>query len=60
MPVIDARQYGELCDLMWRVSQGWPLDGPGDGFMHTSDTCRAAANQVMDILGFSFPADLSR
>jgi hypothetical protein len=49
---VTAEQYGDICDVVYRASQNWPLI-PDDAnpFRHTSDVARAAANRIIGILG---------
>lgn len=45
-------KYGEVCDVVERTYQGWPLEHTdNDPFMHTSKEARAAALRIFEILG---------
>ena len=51
----DAELYGELCDVVERTCQGWPLDGPDhDGNSYTSNRARTAANRIHEIIDAYF------
>lgn len=40
--------YSKLCDFFWRLD--YP-ETPKDGTRHTSDVCRARANEILKIVG---------
>jgi hypothetical protein len=47
-----AGTYGELCDVVERAWQHWPVDSyEQDPHRHSSDYARAAANRVAAIVG---------
>lgn len=41
-----AEFYADLCDAVFRGTNGWPEDG----FSHTSSESRAASNLIIDVL----------
>lgn len=45
--------YGDVCDVVERTRQGWPLEHDEDNnpYFHTSDPARAAARRIFEILG---------
>lgn len=49
----QAACFGEICDVVERTYQGWPLErGVGEApVLHTSDAARAAAMRIFEILG---------
>jgi len=43
--------YTDLCDVVERAWQRWPVDSHGDDpLRHTSDYARSAANRILDIV----------
>ena len=54
---VTVEQYGDICDVVYRASQNWPLI-PDDAnpFHHTSDVARAATNRILGILGLEAAA----
>jgi hypothetical protein len=47
---VTAEQYGEVCDVVERTYQGWPL-ADDSGMLHTSREARAATTRIIEILG---------
>lgn len=48
-----ATRFSEVCDVVERTYQGWPLEpGPDEApLLHTSAEARAAAMRIFEILG---------
>ena len=60
---VTAEQYGDICDVVYRASCGWPLvPDDRDPYLHTSDVARAAAMRIIEILGLDIedPREISR
>jgi hypothetical protein len=50
-PKITNIEYNELCDVVERAWQHWPIDPePDELFNHTSNYARTAAMRILDIL----------
>lgn len=47
-----AEKYGDVCDVVERMWQHWPLEDD-TGLRHTSSDARAAASRIFEILGLS-------
>lgn len=48
----NADLFADLCDVVERAWQHWPVDSYKDGpRRHTSDYSRAAATRILDVLG---------
>jgi hypothetical protein len=58
---VTAEQYGEICDVVERTYQGWPLDDDMP-YLNTSKEARAATNRIIEILGLESedPREISR
>jgi hypothetical protein len=51
-----CRLFAEICNVIERNYQEWPLDGSNDGGIgHTSQEARDAAQRIFDILGIKQP-----
>jgi hypothetical protein len=49
---VTPKLYTELCDVVERAWQHWPVDSHlDDPLKHTSDYARAAAIRILKILG---------
>ena len=49
---VSADQYAEICDVIFRAMQGWPLEESDENApLHTSGDARAAASKVLAVLG---------
>jgi hypothetical protein len=47
-----VERFAEICDVVERTYQGWPLDhDEADPYLHTSKEARAAALRILELLG---------
>lgn len=54
---VTDRKYGEICNIVERARQGWPIErGPNEApCLHTSDYARTAATKIVrEILNLEF------
>jgi hypothetical protein len=56
---VTAEQYGQICDVVERTYQGWPLDDDMQ-YLNTSKEARVATNRIIEILGLEIqdPRDI--
>jgi hypothetical protein len=45
-----TERYADVCDIVERMWQHWPLND-GSDFRHTSSDARAAAMKIFEVLG---------